>query len=290
LQEQLAKVRRQSGDLDGAIAAARRVTELLPHAQSSWSQLGLLLVQVQRNDEAAAAFTNALRIAPENVWNLHNLAQLHAREGRQEEALREFRRAVELKPRFGLAYIGIGQILEARGDQAGADLNYQLAVHHRIYRAEDLATLGRLCLKKGWFDAAVTNLQDALKLSPNDPALHRELADALTKLGRNAEAAPHRAAGDRTDLARLQEYFRRGVELGRAGKPAEAAVQFREVVRLMPELAEGRLNLALALESQGRAQEALEQFQQVLRLSPTNKFAAEHERLLESRLATPPVK
>ncbi|MFO1514657.1 MAG: tetratricopeptide repeat protein [Verrucomicrobiota bacterium] len=287
LQMQLTELRRQTTDLDGAISAARRVTELLPHAQGGWLQLGLLLTQAQRNGEAATALTAALRIDPDNVWALQSLAQLHAWMGRDEDALQEFNRVLELKPRLGLAHLGIGRILEIRGRFAEADEHYRLAVQNRVYRAEDLTTLGRFCLTKGWFEAAVTNLQDALKLSPNNPALHRDLAEALAKLGHNAEAEQHRAAIAQPDNASLQLHFRRGLEFGRLGKPAEAAEQFREVVRLMPALAEGHLNLAVALEAQGLNQEALEQFREVLRLSPTNQSAAGHIRALEARLPAP---
>lgn len=157
-------------------------------------------------------------------------------------------------------------------------------MRNRIYRAEELTTLGRFCLTKGWWDAAVTNLQDALKLSPGNPALHRDLAEALTKLGRTAEAGPHRAASAPPDPARLQAHFRRGLELGRSGKAAEAEAEFREVVRLMPELVEGRLNLGFALEDQGRPREVLSQFEAALQLSPTNQIAREHAGKLRAQL------
>jgi tetratricopeptide (TPR) repeat protein len=160
-------------------------------------------------------------------------------------------------------------------------------MQNRNYRAEELTTLGRFCLVKGWYATAVTNLQDALKLGPDDPALHCDLAEALSKLGRNTEADQHRPSMATTDTARLQTSFRRGLELGRTGRPAVAAEQFCEVVRLIPDLAEGRLNLALALEAQGLNREALGQFQEVLRLSPTNQLAAGHVRALEARVGNP---
>ncbi len=282
LQAQLAEAQRQNGNLNAALVAARRVTELLPYAPAGWAQLGLLLIESGREDEAVTAFTSALRIDPDNVWTLNSVAQVHARMGREDEALDEFRRVIALKPRFGLAHLGIGRILEARGQNAEAETHYRLAVQNRIYRAEALTTLGRFCLAKGWYEAARTNLQDALKLSPHNPAARHDLVTALTKLGRNAEAEQQRALAG-PDLALMQTHFRRGVELGRAGRPAEAAVEFREVIRLMPELAEGHLNLAIALQSQGLHQEALEQFQETLALSPTNQLASERIRALRAQ-------
>jgi tetratricopeptide (TPR) repeat protein len=280
LQEQLAEARRLGGDMDGAAKAAQRVTELLPLSHASWAALGGALAQTGRDNEAASALAAALRLDADNVWTLNNLARLHLGMGQTNDALREFRRIIALKPRFGFAHLGVGEILEQQGRVPEAEKHYRLALQNRIYRAEELATLGRFCLRKGWFGEAVTNLQDALKLNPGDAALHTTLAQALNKLGRKAEADAQFAAAARLDPSQLQSRYLLGLELGRAGKPAEAAVQFREVVRLQPGLVEGRLNLGLALAQQGLNREALEQFEEALRLSPTNKMAAEQVQIL----------
>jgi tetratricopeptide (TPR) repeat protein len=282
LQEQLADVRKGNGDMEEAAKAAQRVTELLPLSHASWAALGEALAQTGRDDAAASALATALRLDSENVWTLNNLARLHLRMGQTNDALREFRRIIALKPRFGFAHLGAGEILEQQGRMAEAEKHYRLALQNRIYRAEELATLGRFCLRKGWFGEAVTNLQDALKLNPGDAALHTALAQALSSLGRKSEADAQLAAAARLDPSQLQSRYLRGLELGRAGKPAEAAIQFREVVRLQPDLVEGRLNLGLALAEQGLNREALEQFEEALRLSPTNKLALEQAQALRA--------
>ncbi|HEY0550034.1 MAG TPA: tetratricopeptide repeat protein [Verrucomicrobiae bacterium] len=282
LQEQLTEVRKLSGDMEGAAQAARRVTELLPLCRTGWATFGEALAQTGRDSEAASALAAALRLDADNVWTLNNLARLHLRMGQTNDALREFRRIIALKPRFGFAHLGVGEILEQQGRVAEAEKHFRLALQNRIYRPEELTTLGRFCLRKGWFGEAVTNIQDALKLNPGEISLHTALAQALNGLGRKAEADEHLATAARLDPSQLRARYLLGLELGRAGKPAEAAVQFREVVRLQPDLAEGRLNLGLALAQQGFNREALEQFEEALRLSPTNKLAVEQVQALRA--------
>jgi Flp pilus assembly protein TadD len=63
------------------------------------------------------------------------------------------------------------------------------------------------------------------------------------------------------------------MELGGQGRAQEATEQFREAVRLMPDVVEARVNLGIALKQQGRSAEAVEQFREVLRRSPTNAVA-----------------
>lgn len=282
IQSLLSEARQVDGDLDGAIRAAQRYTELLPHGAGGWARLGTLFAQAQRHSDAERALTTALRYAPDDVWTLNNRAQLHARQGQTDAALDCYRRALKVKPRFGLAHLGIGQILEKQGRTNEADAHYRLALQNRIYRAEQLAGLGRLCLTKGWNEAAITNLTDALKLSPADASLHRDLALALDRLGRTNEAALHRTTAPTLDAGTLAR-FRRGLELGRQGQHAEAAAEFREVVRLHPDLVEARLNLGFALEKQELRQEALEQFEAALRLNPTNRLAAERAAALRAQ-------
>ena len=161
-----------------------------------------------------------------------------------------------------------------------ARAHYDLALKNRIFRVEDLTALARFCFSKNWYDAGITNLQDALALNPDNAILHTLLAEALKRQGRNDEAEQQLAAAARLDPSPVISHFGLGLELGRQGKIAEAAEQFREVVRLKPDFVEGRVNLGLALAKQGLNREALEQFEAVLQLSPTNEIAAQQIRAL----------
>ena len=76
-----------------------------------------------------------------------------------------------------------------------------------------------------------------------------------------------------------------GSVLGQLGDPAGAEKEFRETLRLAPDLLEARLNLGIALMSQRRSAEALECLDEVLQRSPTNELALKYSRTL--RTATP---
>ena len=105
------------------------------------------------------------------------------------------------------------------------------------------------------FEAASTNFDDAIKLDPSDGALLLE-------------------AG--------QSHFSFGMELGKSGQAAPAAHEFREAVRLMPELLEPRLNLGIALYREGQWNASLAEFEQVAARSPTNSLARHYLDLLQN--------
>lgn len=283
LHAQYAAWQSASGDLAGSAASARRVVELLPHSIKAWADLGDALMQQGQLAAAADAYTEGLRRDPENYWARHNLARLYTRLDRREDALREYRHALQLKPRFGPAHLGLGELLEAAGQPAEAEKHFQLALVHRVRRAEELAGLARFCHARGWHQAALTNYQDALSLNAGAAPLHLGAGQCLSALGRTPEAGKHFAEAVRLDPGSGESRFLLGVSYGRQGQPAEAAEQFREAVRLRPEMIEARVNLGVALAQLGRKNEALAEFEEVLRRQPANATARQQVELLRPR-------
>jgi Flp pilus assembly protein TadD len=87
----------------------------------------------------------------------------------------------------------------------------------------------------------------------------------------------------------MQAHFLYGLELGRNGNASGAAEQFRQAVRIMPDLPQARMNLGIALENEGKYSEALAQFEKVLEQDPSNPVALSHAKVLRQRLALAPV-
>lgn len=272
-----------SGDHAGATASARRVVELLPHSVTAWAALGDALVQQEQFTAAADAYAEGLRRDPDNYWARHNLARLYTRLDRRDDARREYRHALKLKPRFGPAHLGLGELLEAAGEKTEAEKHFQLALAHRVRRAEELASLARFCHARGWHQAALTNYLDALSLNAGAAPLHLGAGQCLSALGRAPEAGRHFAEAVRLDPDSGESRFLLGVSYGRQGQSAEAAEQFRAAVRLRPDLIEARVNLGVALAQLGQKNEALAEFEEVLRRQPANATAQQQIQLLRQR-------
>src|SRR5208282_5876968 len=134
---------------------------------------------------------------------------------------------------------------------------YRKALQNRIHRAPELTTLARFCMSRGWFEAASTNYSEAVKLDPSDPVLPLEAGQA---------------------------HFLFGTELGRSNQAAQAVREFREAVRLMPEVIEARLNLGIALFRDQQWNESLNEFEQIAARSPTNALARRYLELLRQQL------
>jgi Flp pilus assembly protein TadD len=119
-----------AGDLRGAAAEYRAALRFGADGTVPMPKLlnnvGASLMEMGRLDEAAAFLSHALTIAPDDVRLLNNLAMTRLWKGELDAALATARRAVALFPGDPGAHNALGQILQKRGDQAGAAEQFAL--------------------------------------------------------------------------------------------------------------------------------------------------------------------
>lgn len=142
------------GEADAALEVSDRVIALAPgHADGHYNR-GLLLVALNRFDDAAAALRNAARIAPTRVSTWRQLAEVEHRQGRYLEAELAWQRALALRP-------------------------------------QDAAMLGGLAglyYDAGMFEAALETAAKALAIDPVSSTALLQRSSALRRLGRLDEA------------------------------------------------------------------------------------------------------
>jgi tetratricopeptide (TPR) repeat protein len=78
-----------------------------------------------------------------------------------------------------------------------------------------------------------------------------------------------------------------GFELGRLGKPALAEQEFRQALRLDPNLIDASIDLGVALYEQEKFDDALKQFKDVLQRNPNDATALRYVQLLQNRTSLP---
>jgi tetratricopeptide (TPR) repeat protein len=289
LYQQLAELKHAEGDFTGMSAAAKQSLDLVPSNTEAWTLIGLALAQQQQYESAADAFKHVFALDPEDVWGRQNLAICLKKLGRRDEAMHEFQHALKIKPRFGLAWLGLGQIYEELGQTNPADACFQKALANPIHRTGELTTLARFCQSRKWFAAAATNYAAAIELSPADPNLRMAAGEVLSELNRPAEAVEQFKQATLLSPNLGEAFFLCGLELGRLGQPEAAEPEFREAARLMPGVAQAQLNLGIALYRQQKHEAARAAFQNALQIDPDNATALNYINLLNSRALAKPL-
>jgi len=101
-------------------AIARRVEVLRARAQQENVANARKAAQANRLDEAARLYAQAIAASPDSAFLIRDLAEVEAKQGKTEEALARYQRVIEMDPTDATSRIRIGEMLDARGDLAGA--------------------------------------------------------------------------------------------------------------------------------------------------------------------------
>jgi cytochrome c-type biogenesis protein CcmH/NrfG len=101
----------EQGRLDEAIEMHRVALHLAPDDAQALNNLGLALHLAGRLDEAIANYRMAVTLDPHRVSARHNLATALRDSGRLDEAIAEYRRALEIDPGAAKTRVGLEQAL-----------------------------------------------------------------------------------------------------------------------------------------------------------------------------------
>jgi tetratricopeptide (TPR) repeat protein len=231
----------------------------------------------------------------------HNLGAALQSDGRLDEAIEHYRRAITVRPDYAPAYNNMGAVLRAKGQVADAVTSYEQALARRPDYPEAHYNLANLLLDQGRLDdaighfrsalqsspgpdvhnnlgialaargqtsEAITEFRHALRLDPDSSRTHRNLGDALSSQGMQAEAIEHLRRAVQLDPTDGASHYDLGSALLEAGMVKDAIDQLQTAIQLMPESADAHNNLGIALASQGELDEAIDQFQRALALQP----------------------
>ena len=202
---------------------------------------------------------------------LVNLGRAALRDGRSDEAEGWFRRALVVRPEYPLALAGVGSVLAARQDFAGAIEWHQRAVARVPELADARADLADVLAKAGRIDEALHEYAAAAAL---DPAFGFEWGNLLFRSGDAATAidawraalAAHPEWNDTRDNV--------AVALLALGRPAEAVAELQEIVRRDAGHQRAQFHLGLALAALGRRDEAANALRIAVSLRPDDADAA----------------
>lgn len=279
-QHGLAMALARFGELEEARQAFERTIELDPKLAAAHGSLAAILAAQGRLDAAAEHFSEAIR--HEN--NLPAAARYHYQRGRVyrqknelQAAVRDFERAVELKPDFVKAYLELGIARVELQNEDGALEALRRAVALAPQDSGARYELGLHFLRVGEPEQAVEHLRTAARLDPANRSVLLALARALGAAGRSEEARPlfeqlreaarSEAFHDPGEI-KAGELNNVGVALEKEGRVAEALEKYRAAVGLNPRELSFRRNLAFALCRLERWPEAVAELREILRIRP----------------------
>lgn len=245
------------------------------------NNLGTALQEDGRPQDAIDRYQRALAFDPDYAPALNNLGTALRAAGRIDEAVRAFGQALARNGAGASVHYNLGNALMARGDAAGAVKEFEAALAGDPKSVEATNNLGQALAAIGQNDRAIETFRQAIALDDGSLIAHRNLANALASRGQAREAAAHFERAivlAPADAAVRYDYGSLLVEIGAFDAGSTA---LREAIRLKPDYAEAHNNLGIALASQGRLPEAITHWEEAIRVKPD--FADARENLRKAR-------
>ncbi len=159
-------------------------------AQELTEALALLLERQGRPQEAIALLSRAVEQRPRQESLLFSLAAAYERTGNHAESIARMRQVLALNPDNAAALNFIGYTLtEQNVDLDEAERLLHRALELRPETGAFLDSLGWLFFRRHDFGRAVSTLEHAAALDPDEPVIAEHLGDAYLGVQRRREAA-----------------------------------------------------------------------------------------------------
>jgi Flp pilus assembly protein TadD len=168
----------------------RAALALAPERSDTWANLGLIVLQEHRVQEAIECERQALRIDPGNVEALNNLGiALHGLNA-LSEAESHFHSVLRLAPDHANAMLNLGVIRQSLGHIEEAEALYRRARALGVDEARVCNNLALALAELGLLEDAETTCRASLAANPGYPEAAVNLGMILLMRGKLAEAWP----------------------------------------------------------------------------------------------------
>jgi tetratricopeptide (TPR) repeat protein len=167
------------------IKLPQRYPGTLPNA---WNNLGLLSAREGRTDEAIQQFQKALQLDPDHFIALENLGNAYRQAKRWDDAKSTLQRALQLQPDSPEANYAMGMVYAQTDDANNAYEYLQKAIAERPAYPEALNNLGVLYLRKQQPTDAENSFKEAIRVAPSFQQSYFNLARLYAIEGNTAAA------------------------------------------------------------------------------------------------------
>jgi tetratricopeptide (TPR) repeat protein len=234
----------RAGDHDHAVEWISRAIRQAPKADYL-TNLGAALLKQGRREEALATFDKAVQLAPDNADLWRNLGNALADMGREAEAILSLQHALELNPKHWDAAHKAGLLLQQSGRIEEALVYFNLHDRMPPNQVQTLQMRALAMYIQGRFEDSLRDIERAHGLDPANAEICNHGGACLRRLGREEEALAwfDLALGLRPDF--LVAYRNKAFALTHLHRFAEAFAVYDAIKAIDPDDAKADFDASL---------------------------------------------
>ena len=234
--------------------------------------LGIGFAEKGDPESAVREFEAALKFEPNDIRTLYNIAGMQARQGRIDEAIEYYNRVLKLKPGDAGTCVAIASIRAARGEFERAIDSYREGLKYNSNDAEMHSGLGLMLLRLNRVDEGIKELEQSVKIKA-DSVAYCNLGLAWAQKGQLDKAKECYAKSLQLSPDNANTHYNLGNAYFTQNMPEKAIVEYRAVIRAMPDFVRAYDMLAIVLIQAGKIEEATATYEQALKIDPADKNA-----------------
>jgi predicted O-linked N-acetylglucosamine transferase (SPINDLY family) len=262
----LGAIAHQTGYHAQAVELCRRALAAAPDDARCYNVLGLALMELGKDAEAEDSFQKAIAI-DNNPEVYNNLGTLCKKQGRLDDAIAAYRRALARSPAYANAHYNLGNAYRDRKEMESAAECFQQALSCNPEHANALVGLGQALQALRRAGEAVPILERALVLISDDAELYCDLGDALQTLGQLQGAIDQYRKALSCNPRLTRAWYSAGCAESSRNEHAAASICFRRALESDPDRREAQHNLGHSLFKLGQVEDALKLFRQAAAVS-----------------------
>ncbi len=227
------------GRCERAESLIRQAISVNSHFPEAHYNLGRVLEDLERADDAIGAYHAALALNPNMDVAFFNLGMIHERNMRLIEAAEAYKNAIRVNPDDADYHFNLGNVYSSQNDPARAIERFEATLHLNPSHYMALNNRGIAYREMGKMDSAIASYRQAVQVCP-------DYADGFFNLGNAYEASG--------DLERARSAY-------------------QDAIERFPEMTKAHNNLGNVYYSLGQFDKALASYETAIALEPSSASA-----------------
>jgi len=214
--------------------------------------LGIALIEEGKFEDAIESFSKAILIAPDYLVPYINRGNTYEKIGHDQEAIDDYNQVITMTPNHSIAYYDRGIVYQKLRQYQSALEDFDKAIYYKPDNPKYYYTRGTVYEKLGQYQKALEDYTHAilLKKDYSDAYHNRGIIHGI--IGKYQTAIDDFNKAIELKENYIEAYNNRGFTYDKIGRYQRAIEDYDQAIRLKPNYAEACANRAVAYLKQGR--------------------------------------